>query len=169
MKKYILLVIIQATLIYSHQVVENLNIEKFMGRWYVISLIPNWIEEGGTNSFDDYKLNKDGTIDITYNTIKNNEIKTIKQKGIIVDKNQPSRWEIKFIKPWIPFFKAPYEVIVLDSNYNYMAVGYPDNTYGWIMSRDTYIIDSTYNQITDTLEKKFGYKKNDFKKVLHTK
>tara|TARA_Y100001970_G_scaffold153279_1_gene187708 strand:+ start:929 stop:1435 length:507 start_codon:yes stop_codon:yes gene_type:complete len=166
---HIIIITFSISLLFPHQTVENLDIEKFMGRWYVISLIPNWIEEGGTNSFDDYKLNKDGTIDITYNTIKNNEIKTIKQKGIIVDKNQPSRWEIKFIKPWIPFFKAPYEVIVLDSNYNYMAVGYPDNTYGWIMSRDTYIIDSTYNQITDTLEKKFGYKKNDFKKVLHTK
>ena len=40
-----------------------------MGRWYVISLIPNWIEENATNSFDEYTLNKDGSID-TYWTGK---------------------------------------------------------------------------------------------------
>ena len=51
---------------FSHPVVQNLDIERFMGRWYVIALIPNWIEENAINSYDDYKLNKDGTISITY-------------------------------------------------------------------------------------------------------
>ena len=54
MKKIIFtLLLIKLSILYSHPVVENLNLEKFMGRWYVISLIPNWIEENATNSFDD--------------------------------------------------------------------------------------------------------------------
>ena len=138
-----------------------------MGRWYVISLIPNWIEQGGENSYDDYFLNEDGTIDITYRTIINGEVKTIKQKGFIVDKNIPSRWEIKFIKPWVPFYRAPYEVIILDENYEFMVVGYPDNSYGWIMSRSTSIDDELYNEIINQLNKNFGYNKNSFTKVIH--
>ena len=54
---HIIIITFSISLLFPHQTVENLDIEKFMGRWYVISLIPNWIEEGGTNSFDDYKLN----------------------------------------------------------------------------------------------------------------
>ena len=169
MKKIFILSILLNLTLKSHNVVTNLDLEKFMGRWYVIALIPNWIEEDGMNSYDDYSLNRDGTIDIKYHTMKNNKLKTIKQKGIIPNKNINSRWEIKFVKPWIPFFKAPYEVIILDENYDYMAVGYPDNTFGWIMSRDTKMSNELYNELLNRLEKKFGYSKTSFEKVIHDK
>ena len=165
--KYFIFFLIKINILLSHNVVDGLDIEKFMGRWYVISLIPNWIEEGATNSYDDYILNDDGTIGITYKAIRNGKIKTIKQKGIIVDENVPSRWDIQFLKPWVPFYKAPYEVIILDEDYNYMVVGYPDNSFGWIMCRATSINNELYNQILNSLEKDFGYEKNNFKKVIH--
>ena len=78
-------------------------------------------------------------------------------------------WEIKFIKPWIPFYKAPYEIIILDENYKYMVVGYPDNSFGWIMGRTTSINTDIYNQTLEQLSEEFGYSKNDFKKVAHDK
>ena len=155
------------SLLFSHPVVKNLDIDKFMGRWYVFSLIPNWIESGATNSYDEYTLNKDGTIGITYKAIKNGKERTVKQKGTIVDKNNPAKWEIQFTKPWVPFLKAPYEVILLEDNYEYMVVGYPDNSFGWIMTRSTKMELSLYNNILNTLEKDFGYNKNDFERVLH--
>ena len=168
MKKIIFtLLLIKLSILYSHPVVENLNLEKFMGRWYVIALIPNWIEENSTNSFDDYVLNDDGTIDITYTAIKNNKTKTIKQKATIIDKDVPARWEIQFIKPWVPFYKAPYEVILLDDNYDYMVVGYPNNQFGWIMSREKTLNDNLYKEILEILSVDFGYDKNNFKKVNH--
>ena len=164
--KFIITITLSISLLFPHPTVENLDIEKFMGRWYVISLIPNWIEKDATNSYDDYKLNDDGTVDITYHAIQNNSKKQIKQKGII-DKDNPAKWEIKFIKPWVPFFKAPYEVIIIDKDYQNMVVGYPDNSFGWIMSRDTSIDSLSYVKILDELENKFGYSKEEFKKVLH--
>ena len=166
-RKNITILFIGVSILFSHPTVKDLNIKKFMGRWYVISLIPNWIEEGGTDSYDDYLLNEDGTIDITYRAIKNGEEKTIKQKGFIVDENIPSKWEIQFVKPWIPFYRAPYEIIILDDNYEYMVVGYPDNTYGWIMSRSTSISNKIYNKIVTQLDEEFGYSKKDFIKVIH--
>ena len=126
--KIIILFLFKLSLLYPHEVVDNLNLEKFMGRWYVISLIPNWIEENATNSFDEYTLNKDGSIDIYYQAIKKGKTRTIRQKATVLE--NPAKWEIQFIKPWVPFFKAPYEVIMLDDDYNYMVVGYPNNEYG---------------------------------------
>ena len=54
-------------------------------------------------------------------------------------------------------FKAPYEVIILEDNFEYMVVGYPDNKFGWIMSRKTFMDDLLYNEILDELENNFKY------------
>ena len=163
--KIIILFLLILSTSFSHEVVDNLNLEKFMGRWYVISLIPNWIEEDASNSYDEYTLNKDGTVDIFYQAIKKGKTRTIKQRATVLE--NPAIWEIQFIKPWVPFFKAPYEVIILDEDYNYMVVGYPNNDYGWIMSRTTSLEDSIYKKILSKLETDFGYSKEHFKKVIH--
>ena len=166
MKKIIFLIILINLSLKAHKVVDNLNLEKFMGKWYVISLIPNYFEKGAENAYDYYKLNDDGTIDITYKATRNGKIKTLRQKGTVSSESN-ARWKIKFLKPFIPFFKAPYEVIILDSDYTYMAVGYPNNDYGWIMARDTVIKDDLYNEIIEKLDKDFNYSKGSFKKVIH--
>ena len=168
MKKIIVLTTI-VCLLFSHKVVQDIDIERFMGKWYVISLVPNFIETGCTNSSDTYVLNKDGTIDITYSAIKNGKTRTIKQKAVIPDKNKLGKWEIQFMKPWIPFFRAPYELILLDDSYDYMVVGYPDNSFGWIMSRKTVMDDEIYFKILNKLEIDFNYDKNKFEKVIHDK
>ena len=149
-----------------HEVVQNINIEKFMGKWYVISLIPNFVEKGCTNSSDTYTLNDDGTIDIKYYAIKDGKERAIKQKGF-VNEIEPARWDIQFLKPYIPFYRAPYEVIVLDPNYKYMVVGYPDNSFGWVFSRETVLDDNIYEKILDELEADFSYNKEKFQKVIH--
>ena len=163
--KIIILFLLVLSTLFSHEVVDNLNLEKFMGRWYVISLIPNWIEENATNSYDEYTLNKDGTVDIFYQAIKKGKTRTIKQRATVLE--NPAIWEIQFIKPWVPFFKAPYEVIMLDEDYNYMVVGYPNNDYGWIMSRTTFLEETIYQEILSKLESNFGYNKKEFIKVIH--
>ncbi len=166
MRKFLFLIILINVSLKAHKVIDNLNLEKFMGKWYVISLIPNYFEKGAENAYDYYELNDDGTINITYKATRNGKIKTLRQKGIVSSESN-ARWKIKFLKPFIPFFKAPYEVIILDSDYTYMAVGYPNNDYGWIMARDTVINDDLYNEIIEKLDKNFNYSKGSFKKVIH--
>tara|TARA_B100000700_G_scaffold276106_1_gene322419 strand:- start:508 stop:963 length:456 start_codon:yes stop_codon:yes gene_type:complete len=147
--------------------VKNLNIDKFMGKWYVISNIPNFVEKGCKNAYDIYTLNDDGTVDVFYYAIKKDEEFTIKQNGEIIDKVHNSTWEMRFTKPYIPFYRAPYKVIILDDKYNYMVIGYPGNTYGWIMCRNNYMDESLYQSILDDLENNFGYNKEHFKRVIH--
>jgi len=142
------------SLLFPHQVVQNIDIEKFMGKWYVISLVPNFVEKGCTNSSDTYTLNDDGTIGIQYYAVKDGKERSIKQKGFVNDL-EPGRWDIQFLKPYIPFYRAPYEVVILDSNYEYMVVGYPDNSFGWIFSRKTLLTEDVYEGILNELELKF--------------
>ena len=166
MKKIIVLTTI-VSLLFSHKVVQDIDIKRFMGKWYVISLVPNFIETGCTNSSDTYILNKDGTVGITYNATKDGKERMIQQRGF-VDDLEPGRWDIQFLKPiYVPFYRAPFEVIVLDSSYQYMAIGYPDNSYGWVFSRETTLDNDIYEEILNSLESEFGYDKEIFQKVIH--
>ena len=153
--------------IFTMDTVNNIDIPRFMGKWYVISTIPNFIERGCENAYDIYTLNLDGTIDVLYSAIKDGEEFTIQQNGEIIDKVNNSTWRMRFTKPYIPFYRAPYEVIILDDEYDYMVVGYPDNEYGWIMSRANHMDEKIYQEILNILELDFGYEKESFKKVLH--
>ena len=146
--------------------VESVDLEKFMGKWFVIALVPNMIEKGATNSSDTYVLNKDGTIDITYDAIKDGQARQIKQKGTVVNKTSNAEWTIQMRKPFVPFMKFPFKIVYVDDNYEYMAVGYPKNTMGWIMGRTSKITDEEYKKIMTSLEK-LGYTKEQFEFVQH--
>ena len=164
MKKIIIILVVQ---IFAFETVENLDIEKFMGKWYVISAIPTFAEKGCKNAYDIYELNEDSTINITYSAIKNGTPFSISQKGIIIDKINKSKWKVSFTNPWIPFYTAPYEVIILDEkNYEYVVVGSTVN-YGWIMSREKTINPSLYNDIMKRLQDDFNYDKSKFKIMSH--
>ena len=165
---HILFIFLCMSMIYSMETVKHLNINKFMGKWYVISAIPNFVEKGCTDAYDIYMLNQDGTISVEYYAQKNGKTFNIKQEATIIDTINYSKWIMKFVKPWIPFFSAPYEVIILDeSNYNYMVIGYPGNEYGWIMCRDNFMDNELYTQILYRLEKDFKYNQQEFKKIIH--
>ena len=146
--------------------VESVDLEKFMGKWFVIALVPNMIEKGATNSSDTYLLNSDGTIDITYDAIKDGKKRQIKQKGTVVNKVSNADWTIQMRSPFIPFMKFPFKIVYLDENYEYMAVGYPKNTMGWIMGRSSEITKENYQKIMDALTE-LGYSSDQFEFVKH--
>jgi len=163
--KFLLIFIISCGL--SMNTVENLDLEKFMGKWYVISNIPNFIEKNHQNSYDIYSLNENGTIDISYFGEKNGKIIHLKQNATVTDTINNSSWKIRLTKPYIPFFRAPYKVIILDKNYDYMVVGYKNNTLGWVMSRNKIMSEEIYDNIMNELENNFNYKRNNFNKIIH--
>mgnify|MGYP001330198942 FL=1 len=146
--------------------VEFVDLEKFMGKWFVIALVPNMIEKGATNSSDTYALNNDGTIDITYDAIKDGKERQIKQKGTVIDKSSNAEWTIQMRKPFVPFMKFPFKIVYVDENYEYMAVGYPKNTMGWIMGRSSQISNEDYDKIMSSLID-LGYTKDQFEFVKH--
>ena len=169
MKTLLLLFIIFASFIKgadTMKTVESVDLELFMGKWFVIALVPNMIEKGATNSSDTYVLNKDGTIDITYDAIKDGKQRQIKQKGTVVNKTSNAEWTIQMRKPFVPFMKFPFKIVYVDKNYEFMAVGYPKNSMGWIMGRSTKVSDEDYKKIISALVE-LGYTEEQFELVKH--
>ena len=46
--------------------VDYVDIDRFMGPWYVIANIPTFLEKGAYNAVETYSLNDDGTIATTF-------------------------------------------------------------------------------------------------------
>ena len=46
--------------------VDYVDLDRFMGDWYVIANIPTFLEKGAHNAVETYELNDDGTIDTTF-------------------------------------------------------------------------------------------------------
>ena len=79
------------------ETVANVDIERFMGDWYVIANIPTFIEKGATNAIESYKLGANGRIETTFTFFKdspNGEKKTYKPTGFIKNKETNAEWRI---------------------------------------------------------------------------
>ena len=48
------------------ETVDYVDLERFMGDWYVIANIPTFLEKGAHNAVETYALNDDGTIATTF-------------------------------------------------------------------------------------------------------
>jgi apolipoprotein D and lipocalin family protein len=46
--------------------VDQVDLERFMGDWYVIANIPTFLEKGAHNAVENYALNDDGSIATTF-------------------------------------------------------------------------------------------------------
>ena len=130
--------------------VKNVDIQRFMGKWYVIAIIPNWIEKNPYNSIEEYSLNEKGYIDVKYTFNQDGfdgKKRILKQKAFIKNLETKSEWEIQ---PFWPL-RFPYNIIDLDENYSYTVIGYPNRKLLWIMSREKTISNENFKLIDQNL------------------
>ena len=114
--------------------VDYVDIESFMGDWYVIASIPTFAERSAYNPIENYELEKDGSIATSFRYQKNNakgDLRELKAKAFITNTSTNASWGMQFIWP----IKADYRIINLDEGYEITMVGRTKRDYLWIMSR----------------------------------
>lgn len=139
-----------ATKLSNLETVKKVDIEKFMGKWYVIGLIPTFIEKNAVNGIEYYELKENNRIAITYTFYqhtKDGKFKTMKPKGWVYDIETFAEWRVKFFN----LFTSPYLIIDLADDYSYTVIGVPNRKYVWIMSRDYDFDDELYDKILESL------------------
>jgi len=116
------------------QTVDRVDLQRFMGDWYVIANIPTWIERGAHNAVESYRLNDDGTIATTF-TFRagsfDGERKRYTPTGYVLDKSSNAIWGMQFIWP----IKADYRIVYLDEAYTTTVIGRTKRDYVWVMAR----------------------------------
>jgi len=137
------------------QTVPHVDLERYMGDWYVLGTIPWVVERNNVGTMDIYHLRPDGKIDITYRFHKKTldaPPQEMKAVGRVVNTETNAEWRVRFIWP----FEAPFLVIELDPDYQYTVIGYPSRDLVWIMARETTLPETTYQAILQRLAKQ-GY------------
>jgi apolipoprotein D and lipocalin family protein len=146
------------------KVVDSVDIRKFLGPWYVIALLPTFIEKNATNGIETYSLDAKGNIRVEYVFYKgspNGKRSVTHQKGWIIDKEKNSVWEVQPLWP----LRLPYLIIDLADDYRYTVIGTDNYKYVWIMARNPAISDEDYEGIVSRLAER-GYKTDDIKRML---
>ena len=135
--------------------VPYVDLQRFVGDWYVVANIPTGIETGAHNAVESYALNPDGTISTTFSFNKDGfdgPLKTYHPKGFVLDKKTNARWGMRFIWP----IKADFRIIYLDEDYQTTVIGRSKRDYVWVMSRKPELSDEEYSRIADFV-KSVGY------------
>jgi apolipoprotein D and lipocalin family protein len=143
--------------------VEYVDLDRFMGDWYVIANIPTFIEKDAYNAIESYRLDDDGTVATTFKFNKGSldgPLKTYHPRGYIRDEASNAVWGMQFIWP----FKSEYRIIFLSEDYSTTVIGRSKRDYVWIMAREPAIPDEEYNAILDFLRNQ-GYDLQKLQKV----
>ena len=120
--------------------VEYVDLNRFMGDWYVIANIPTFIEKDAYNAIESYRLDDDGTVATSFRFNKGSldgPLKEYHPRGFIRDKKSNAVWGMQFVWP----FKAEYRIIFLSDDYSKTVIGRSKRDYVWIMAREPAISD----------------------------
>lgn len=126
--------------------VEKVDIQRFMGAWYVIAAIPTSIEKEAYNAVETYRLNPKGTIDTVFTFNQggfDGPAKRHTTRGFIRDKVNNSTWGMRFIWP----FKSEFLITYLDESYAQTIISRNKRDFVWIMARTPEIPEADYQKL----------------------
>ena len=143
--------------------VDHVDIDRFMGPWYVIANIPTFLEKGAHNAVETYTLNSDGTIATNFTFRKDGfdgKLKEYNPKGFILDEESNALWGMRFVWP----IKADYRIVYLDDDYTQTIIGRQNRDFVWIMSRTPTLSDDEYDNLVAVVAS-LGYDMSKLERV----
>lgn len=131
---------------------EKVDLEKFMGAWFVHGYTPILVDKEAHNAVEHYYLNDQKQVETTYqfrDSSFDGELKTYTPKGFPVeDDDSQARWKMQFIWP----FKSDYVILYVSDDYQSTIIGHPSRKYAWIMDRSQQLEDKVYEAHLKRLE-----------------
>ncbi|MGM0520066.1 MAG: lipocalin family protein [Campylobacterota bacterium] len=130
--------------------VDNVDIKKYLGKWYEIARYEHSFEENCKNVNASYTLKEDNKIEVINRCTDITTNEKSKATGIAyaTDKTN-SKLKVSFFRP----FYGDYWILMLADDYSYAVVGSPSREYLWILSRTKKLDENTKNMILEKLPK----------------
>ena len=145
--------------------VGQVDIERFMGDWYVIANIPTFLEKNAYNPVESYRLDADGTVATTF-TFNDGGLdgarKIYQPRGFIRDSSN-AIWGMQLIWP----IKADYRIVYLDDDYQVTVIGRTSRDYVWIMAREPQVSSEKYSEL-ERFVAELGYDIGQLQKAEHS-
>jgi apolipoprotein D and lipocalin family protein len=142
------------------QTVTQVDLKRYMGKWYEIAAIPMFFERRCVgNTLADYGLLPNGLVEVV-NSCKINTGRRISSVGRakVIDRQTHAKLKVTFLNllGWRFLAGGDYWILALDPDYRYAVVGHPTRRYGWILSRTPSLPQATLAAISAQLARQ-GY------------
>jgi apolipoprotein D and lipocalin family protein len=113
---------------------DDVDLERFMGDWYVIAGIPTPFERNAYAALEQYELTDAGQVATTFSYRPGGfdaERKVMTATGFVRPGTGNAVWGMQFIWP----FRADYRVMYVADDYSSTVIGRNARDYLWIMAR----------------------------------
>ena len=130
-----------STLKVDNAPVAALDLNRYLGEWYVIARFYHSFERGVEQAKANYTQNADGTIKVVNSGIKDGKPKTAIGKGKTTD--TPGFLRVSFFGP----FYADYRVMLIDKDYTRALVGSSSADYLWLLSRSPELSETAKSEL----------------------
>jgi len=127
------------------QVVESVDLQRYLGKWYEIATIPQRFQLGCTNVTTEYTLNPNGTVKVVNSCRKEGQFKQVVGRAKIVPGSNNAKLKVSFFRP----FWGDYWIVGLDADYQWAIVSNAKGTTCWILSRTPELADELYDGIVE--------------------
>jgi len=137
---------------------QHVDIQSFMGDWYVLAHIPTSEERDSWNAVESYRLDE-GTTDVVKTTFSfrrggfDGPLETMLPTGYV--SANPAVWGMKFYW-WQGPFRFEYLVLDVDSAYRATVIGRSARDYVWVMARTPMIPEAEWTRLIRVVQES-GY------------
>jgi apolipoprotein D and lipocalin family protein len=143
--------------------VPRVDLERFMGDWYVLAHVPSRAEKEAYNAVETYTLGENGRIETTYAFRRggfDEEVREMHPVGFVEDEATKATWGMRFIWP----IRAEYLIVHLDAEYSETIVARTKRDYAWIMARQPELPAGRLEALEDKLVE-LGYDRDAIRRV----
>jgi apolipoprotein D and lipocalin family protein len=133
-------------------VVDEIDLDRYLGRWYEIASFPQRFQRGCVASMATYTRRDDGRIGVVNECRDRSfdgELRRAEGIAWVVDEEgKRAKLKVQFFWP----FRGDYWIIDLDPDYRFAAVGHPTREYLWILARTPTLDPMLYRPLAARLE-----------------
>ncbi len=124
----------------------QVDLQRYMGRWWVIAHTPYFAERGKVATADEYALRPDGRIENVYVYRKAFDKPEKRMRGVamVVPGTNSAQWRISFFGGLI---KADYLVLEVAPDYSWALIGQPSRKLAWIFAREPIMDDARFQAL----------------------
>jgi apolipoprotein D and lipocalin family protein len=142
----------------------RVDLDRFMGRWYIIGHIPYFAEAGYVGSYAVYTRRPDGAINDQYNGYPKS-FAAKRFQFTSVDEVEPRTdnavWRVTLLNGMVG---VPFVIMHVEPDYSVFLGGFPNRSLGWIFAREKRMDEATYRAMLDRFYRQ-GYDARQFRRV----
>jgi apolipoprotein D and lipocalin family protein len=131
-------------------VVQEVDLDRYLGKWFEIASYPAWFAKNCTGVTAEYSRREDGGIRVVNRCRKGSldgKLKEANGRARVVDPLTNAKLKVSFFGP----FWGDYWIVDIDSEYRWAVVGEPKRKYLWILSRTPTLEQDTLDGILSRL------------------